>query len=270
LSDAELITLAVAQQLLGVASERRWIRFARSRLAGLFPYLPAQSGYDKRLRSLGGLLAAVITELARDTPSWQDDLRMLDSTPLPCAASRETVRRSDLAGHAGYGYCASHFRFLWRFRLYLITTAGDADHLGPGQPQDRRTRGYSGPARTRPPPDRVRAAHHGRQRVAGRDFEPFVAADLGAHLIRPDRKDEPARLGKLARVRQWIEAVIDTLKASSPSETTAHAPSPASTPAPQPASSPWPPRSGTTGPSTHALNDPLPPMTTKDQSDSLI
>jgi hypothetical protein len=28
--------------------------------------------------------------------------------PLPCAALRETLRRPDLAGRAGYGYCASH------------------------------------------------------------------------------------------------------------------------------------------------------------------
>lgn len=47
---------------------------------------------------------------------------------------------------------------------------------------------------------------------AGREFEAFVTDRLGAHLVRPDRKDEPARFGKIARVRQWIEAVIDTLK----------------------------------------------------------
>jgi hypothetical protein len=110
LSDAELACLAAAQHLLGIASERRWIRYARAHLAAMFPRLPGQSGYGKRLRAQGGLLAAVITELARDTASWHDLLRLADSTPLPCAASRETVRRSDLAGHAGYGYCASHSR----------------------------------------------------------------------------------------------------------------------------------------------------------------
>src|SRR6266704_6808597 len=104
------------------ASER-WIRYARKNLAQMFPGLPGQSGYGKRLRASGGLLSAVVTELARDTASWQDLLRLVDSTPLPCAASRETVQRSDLAGHAGYGYCASHSRFFWGFRLYLITTA---------------------------------------------------------------------------------------------------------------------------------------------------
>jgi hypothetical protein len=34
----------------------------------------------------------------------------------------------------------------------------------------------------------------------------------GSHLVRPDRRDEPARHGSLARVRQWIEAIFDTLK----------------------------------------------------------
>src|SRR3954471_6239372 len=123
LTDAELLCLAVAQQLLGVASERHWIRYARTHLAGMFPQLPGQSGYGKRLRAAGPLIAAVITELARDTDSWHDLLRLVDSTPLPCAASRETVKRSDLAGPPGSGFCPSHSRYFWGFRLYLICTA---------------------------------------------------------------------------------------------------------------------------------------------------
>lgn len=39
---------------------------------------------------------------------------------MPCAASRETVRRSALAGIGGYGYCRSHSRWFWGFRLYLL------------------------------------------------------------------------------------------------------------------------------------------------------
>ena len=54
LADAELTCLAVAQQLLGIASERRWIRYARANLAAMFPCLPGQSGYGKRLRRRAG------------------------------------------------------------------------------------------------------------------------------------------------------------------------------------------------------------------------
>ena len=213
LDDAELLCLAVAQQLLGIASERRWIRFARHRLAAMFPCLPGQSGYGKRLRASGGLLAAVITELARDTASWHDLLRLVDSTPLPCAASRETVRRSDLAGHAGYGYCASHSRFFWGFRLYLIAAADGMPviwglaHPGIGERE-------AVAALLAHDHQLIRAGQVilGDKGFAGREFEAFITGRLGAHLIRPDRKDEPARHGSLARQRQWIEAIFDTLK----------------------------------------------------------
>ena len=213
LSDAELVCVAVAQHLLGIASERRWIRYARKRLAGMFPNLPGQSGYGKRLRSQSGLLAAVITELARDVDSWHDLLRLVDSTPLPCGTSRETVKRSGLAGHAGYGYCASHSRFFWGLRLYLITTAEGMPIIwGLAHPKLGER-------------DVVRALlerdHHairagqiilGDKGFACRDFEQFITTELGAHLIRPDRQNEKPRFGKLARARQWIEAVFDTLK----------------------------------------------------------
>lgn len=36
--------------------------------------------------------------------------------------SRETVQRCELAGHAGYGYCASHSRFSWGLKLSLVCT----------------------------------------------------------------------------------------------------------------------------------------------------
>jgi hypothetical protein len=107
LSSAELICLAVMQVLLRYPSERHWLRYARKHLRGMFPYLPDQDGYNKRMRTAGPLLAQVMRHLATRTPSWWDQLRLIDSTPLPCAASRETVRRSDLAGDAGYGYCAA-------------------------------------------------------------------------------------------------------------------------------------------------------------------
>jgi hypothetical protein len=47
--------------------------------------------------------------------------------------------------------------------------------------------------------------------LAGRAFAQTVA-DLQARLVRPDRADEPPRFGDLGGVRQWVEAIIDTLK----------------------------------------------------------
>lgn len=213
LSDTELLCLAVAQHLLGFSSETRWIRYSRIHLSGMFPGIPHQSGYNKRLRAAGPVIAAAITALARDTPSWHEVLRLVDSTPVPCGMSRETVKRSDLSGHAGYGYCASHSRFFWGLRLYLISTPD-------GMPV------IWGLANPKIGEREVTQAllehdHHliqagqvilGDKGFAGRDFERFITDDLGAHLIRPDRKDEKPRFGKLGGIRQWIESVFDTLK----------------------------------------------------------
>ena len=122
ISDAELVTLAVMQALLGFTSEARWLRYAQAHLRRMFPHLPQQPGYNKRLRALAATMAWLAAALARDTSLWSDDVWVADSTPVECGRSRQTTRRSDLAGWAEYGYCASHSRYFWGLRLHLLTT----------------------------------------------------------------------------------------------------------------------------------------------------
>ena len=88
----------MAQVLLGFSREHRWLRFAYGRLGRLFPHLPKQPGYKKRLRRAEPLLRRAIPHIACQAPSWFYQLWLVDSTPLLCAASRRTVQRSDLAG----------------------------------------------------------------------------------------------------------------------------------------------------------------------------
>jgi hypothetical protein len=122
LTDAEALTLAVLQALLGYVSEARWLRFARHQMRHLFPYLPGQPGHNKRLRRLAGTMRWLIRVLAAGTSLWADDVWAVDSTPVECGRSKETARRSDLAGWAAYGYCASHSRYFWGLRLHLVCT----------------------------------------------------------------------------------------------------------------------------------------------------
>jgi hypothetical protein len=96
--------LAVIQALLGFTSGARFLRYASSHLTHLFPYLPKQSGYNKRLRRASAQLNALIRLLATDTDLWSDDTWVIDSTPVECGRSRQTAKRSDLVGFAGYGY----------------------------------------------------------------------------------------------------------------------------------------------------------------------
>ena len=214
LSDAELICLAVAQALLGYHSERRWLRAVRGRLGHLFPYVCGQAAYNRRLRRAAPLVAVVLRALAVGSPSWCDQWRLLDATPVPCGASRETVKRSQLAGWAGYGYDPSHSRWYWGLKLYLL--AGP-DGMPVAWCLATPTLGEREAAETL----LDRAARQGVLRpgmvvladkgLAGRGFDQFVA-DLEVLLARPDRTNERYRFGSLGGVRQWIEAIFDTLK----------------------------------------------------------
>ena len=215
LSDAELVTLAVLQALLGFTSEARWVRHARASMRHLFPYLPKQPGYNKRLRAARGLVRHCILALACSTSLWTDDVWVVDSTPVECGRSRETARRSDLAGWAEYGYCPSHSRYFWGLRLHLLCTlhglpvglalsGAKADErqvllgiLAEGSLLDGRA-------------GQVIIADKG---YYGREFEATLAT-AGARLLRPARKgEEPSPGSQYFRpLRQVIESVNDTLK----------------------------------------------------------
>ena len=210
LSDSELVCLAVAQVLLGCHGEHRWLRFCYCRLGHLFPYLPNQPGYNKRLRQARWLLGEVMAYLAGRTPSVDDPLRLLDATPLPCAASRETVKRSALRGWADYGWCPSHSRFYWGFKLYVLCTPdGSPVAWCLATPKlGEREVAMALLDRGSLQPGQVLIVDKG---LAGAEVDRHLA-DLQALLVRPDRLDEPARFGSLRPVRQWVESVIDTLK----------------------------------------------------------
>lgn len=209
ISDAELVCLAVAQVLLDCPKERRFLRFAKRRLGHLFPYIPGQSGYNKRVRALAPQVAQLIMHLAWLSPSFCDRLRLLDSTPVPCAHSRQTVKRSQLAGHAAYGYCAAHSRYFWGFRLYLLCAPDGmpiAFELAPANAPERQVAAEL--LERALEPGQTVIADKG---FAGQEFEQLVA-DHGCQLLRPDRQDEQPRHGSLGRVRQWIESIIETTK----------------------------------------------------------
>lgn len=216
ITDAELVTLAVMQALLGRTSEARWLRFAHVQLRHLFPYLPQQPGYNKRLRRLADTLRWLIAALARDTSLWTDDVWVVDSTPIECARSREAAHRSQLAGWAEYGYCASHSRYFWGLRLHLLCTlqglpvgfavsGAKADErevlLGILATDSALTAGRAGQT--------VIADRH----YYGRQFEATLH-DHGITLLRPARAGEESRPGAFLfkPLRQVIESINDTFK----------------------------------------------------------
>jgi hypothetical protein len=216
LSDAELLTMAVMSALLGFTSERRWLRYADKELAGMFPRTIGQSGWNKRVRKAFFLFIRVIRMLAMDTSLWSDDVWVVDSAPVQCGCSRETVKRSDAAGWAEYGYCASHSRYFWGLRLHLVCTLTGLPVMFAmaGAKADEREilLGMLEAARD------VTAAHPGQVIIGdknyfGRAFEAELT-ERELTLLRPVRKGEAMRAGQnlFKPLRQVIESVNWTFK----------------------------------------------------------
>lgn len=206
LSDPEVVTLAVAQAIMGIPSDERFARIAPKRLGHLFPRLTGRSGFHKRRDRLADTIEMLISEFARRSPGFEDDLLLVDSTPVECARSRETVKRGGqsslggaLADAADYGYCSSHSRFFWGFRLHgLFALDGTPRALSLTSPKDSERDVCLQLL------ERVQRAGPvtviGDKGYAGREFEQ-AAADLDAVIVRPHRKDEPGKGPHLAPIR---------------------------------------------------------------------
>jgi hypothetical protein len=209
-TDAEVVTLCVAQAMMGIASDERFLAVAAKRLGHLFPALPKRSGYWKRRARLADVIEGLIGEFARMSPGFDHDLLVVDSTPIECARSVETVRRSQLADAADYGYCRSHSRYFWGFRLHgLFALDGTPRAIALTSPKtderdvcldlvDRCPR--SGPLIVIG--DKGYASHDFHAQMLQRD----------ALIVRPRRKDEPGNGPHLAPIRQRIESIFWTFK----------------------------------------------------------
>jgi hypothetical protein len=216
LTDAEVVTLCVAQAIMGVASDHRFARIASKQLRHLFPGLTRRSGFYKRRERLSDTIELLIESFARMSPGYHDPVLLVDSTPVECARSRETVKRGGshsiadaLTDAADYGYCASHSRYFYGFRLHaLFAPDGTPRALQLTSPKvDEREVALRMLARC----GRGGETLIGDKGYASRAFEAAIS-DLDAQILRPSRKDELAHGPHLAPIRQRIESIFWTAK----------------------------------------------------------
>jgi Transposase DDE domain len=200
----------VAQMPLGQPSDRRFLAVARWRLAHLFPRLPSQSRYNERCRQLAPKLVTLWRAIAGELPGFHDAICLVDTTPLPCGQSVQTVNRSELAPWCAFGYPAAHSRFSWGMNLVLV--------CGP----DGCVRDFDlVPANTSERDATLALLAHqpiagqlviGDKGFAGHEFEQAVGA-LGALVVRPSRTDEPGRARPpIGFIRQRIESIVNSFK----------------------------------------------------------
>ena len=209
-TDAEVVTLAVAQEMMGIDHDAEFLALAHRTLSHLFPKLPQQPGYWKRRQRLSDTIEWLIGIFAQQSPGYRDTVVLLDSTPVECGRSLETARRSQLADACGYGYSRSHSRWFWGMRLHLLAAPDGTPRAAILAPADQKEREVA--LRLLPI-----GLHGGEVIIAdkgysGRELATTIHQRHGALILRPTRQDEPGKGPHLAPIRQCIESIFWTLK----------------------------------------------------------
>ena len=210
ITDAEVVTLCVAQTVLGISSDRQFLRAARRRLAGLFPVLPTQDAYWKRRARLAEPIERLMACFARDCPGYWDQIVLLDSTPVECGRSVETARRWQLAPACAHHYSRSHSRWFWGMRLHLLGAPDGTIRAAILASADQKERDVARRL--------FGLALRGGETIvcdkgyAGAEFAEHAASAYGAAVLRPARKTEDANGLHLSGIRQRIESIFWTLK----------------------------------------------------------
>src|SRR6266480_1630021 len=108
LSDSEVITLALYQELIGEPREDHFFRLHQTSLRPFFPGLNERSRYNRRKRDLWSVILAVRVSLQLVLDALElEETAAIDSAPLPCVGYKRAKQASDFVGTADYGVCSS-------------------------------------------------------------------------------------------------------------------------------------------------------------------
>jgi hypothetical protein len=121
-SDSEVITLLVAMDFIPFPGETQFLAFVRANYGDLFPHLVDQSQFNRRARSLRLLVEALREHWSAALGIAHETQFLLDTKPIPVLGYKRSKRRSDFAGRADYGYCASRNLHYFGYKLVMVTT----------------------------------------------------------------------------------------------------------------------------------------------------
>ena len=123
LSDSEVITLALYQELSGEPREDHFFRLHQASLRPFFPGLNERSRYNRRKRDLwSGILAVRVSlQLVLDALELEETAT-IDSAPLPCVSYKRSKQRSAFVGTADYGICSSKAMKYFGYKLHTVVS----------------------------------------------------------------------------------------------------------------------------------------------------
>src|SRR5438874_4729310 len=123
LSDSEVITLALYQELIGEPREDHFFRLHQASLRPFFPGLNERSRYNRRKRDLWSVILAVRVSLQLVLDALElEEMAAIDSAPLPCVSYKRPKQASDFVGTADYGVCSSKAMKYFGLKLHSVVS----------------------------------------------------------------------------------------------------------------------------------------------------
>ena len=121
-SDSEVMTVMITMDYIPFPSERQFLEFLRANYLSLFPNLLDQSQFNRRARQVAPLLEGFRQHCLQALDLTLACEGLLDTKPVPVIGYRRCKKRSDFAGSAAYGYCASRKLYYYGYKLVTIST----------------------------------------------------------------------------------------------------------------------------------------------------
>jgi len=122
MSDSEVLAIGVLGDMLEIDSENALVSFVKKNLKSLFPRMCERSRFNRLRRNLSSVTEQIWLKLNGLMPWTKDDLRIIDSFPLPvCAFGRAAFRNSRFCGEeANYGRCASKKETFFGYKVHAM------------------------------------------------------------------------------------------------------------------------------------------------------
>src|SRR5438270_13904740 len=123
LSDSEVVTLAIYQELIGEPREDHLFRLHQEQLRSYFPGLNERSRYNRSIRDLWSVMLAVRISLQVVLDALElEETAVIDAAPVPCVGDIRAKASSDFAGTADYGVCSSKALKYFGLKLHSVVS----------------------------------------------------------------------------------------------------------------------------------------------------
>src|ERR1051326_4625023 len=123
LSDSEVVTIALYQELIGEPREDHFFRLHRASLLTFFPALNERSRYNRRKRDLWSVILAIRLSLQLVLDAlWFEQTGAVDSAPIPCVGRKRDKAGSNFVGFADYGVCSSKAMKYFGCKLHTVVS----------------------------------------------------------------------------------------------------------------------------------------------------